>query len=468
MKRRLQALLLSACLVAGSGLADDNAPVGSKQNPIKVHGVEMERFYCKFLRTPDGEEVEYERVGSVGEGPYGNILDWYKVKTKDGKKEWDVYIDMYHKDAKTLPQVAPPGLLTLQQYTASKLKGKRKQYINLSLPSGSQFCPVVAIHENHLSVARITPSAGGRDITVLRQEGNQWLPLGDKGSALTGGQKGYAFLDDMRVSPDKTLWVTSVYTFPYRTYSHRYRNRKWELAGPPEGDRPKSEVIWDSGIHFLGDATPCRIVETRDEGICILRLAEAGWDLAPVTEQVKRLVGDSTLWPEHIARRAQDTWLIWEAEGEGESTLRAVRIASPKPDGVTGPFDLMRFDSKLCVQSTAASPEGTIAANLTDGNYENGYVHLLQPVGKGGFSASKCPSVGKNSEFEDMRWAPDGTLIAARKSDDNGVELLGFKDGKWSSMYRHQQPTSEGNIGETKIFFRPDGKPCVVWADWFR
>lgn len=138
------------------------------------------------------------------------------------------------------------------------------------------------------------------------------------------------------------------------------------------------------------------------------------------------------------------------------------------PEGLKGPFDLMRFDSKLYLQSCAVSPEGTIAANLTDGNYENGYVHLLQPDGKGGFSVSKCPSLGKNSEFEDMAWAPDDTLLAAREIDENGVELLCLKNGTWSSLYRHEQPTSEGNIGETKIFFLPDGKPCVVWADWFR
>jgi hypothetical protein len=477
MKPCLPALLLSLCLVAGSGFADDTAPVGSQQNPIKVYGVEMERFYCKFLRTPGGEEIVYERVGSVGKGPYGNILDVYKVKTKDGKKQWDVHIDMYHEDARSLPQVAPPGLLTLQQYTASKLKGKQKQYINLSLPSGSQFCPIAALYKDTLCVARITPNAGGRDISVLQQDGNAWLPLGSNGDTVTGNQKGYAFLDDMRVSPEGILWVSSVYTFPHRTYIYRYSDGKWELADPPDGDRRESEVIWDSGLHFLGDAIPCRMIETREAGVCVLRLSGGKWELAPVTDSVRKIIGQSRVSSEHIVKRSHDTWVVWKAERGDQSILRAAHLASPQTDGLNGPFDLMEFDSKLCVQATAVSPRGIIAVNLTDGNWSDGQVSLFTPDGADGFSRSECPSTGANSQFLDMAWSTNNTLFAVRNRwgtwlterdpDNNGFELLGYSGGKWKTHTRHLQPTSEGNVGSARIFFHASGEPCVVWNDWF-
>ena len=478
MMRRLLTVLLLPSLLSIFSFADDVAPVGSKQNPIKVNGVEMERVYCKFLRTPEGEEVEYKRVGSVGKGPYANILDFYKIKTKDGKREWDIYIDMHHEDTKTIPQVAPPGLLTLQQYTASKLKDKPKHYINLSLPSGSAFCPIIALYEDVLCVARITPNKAGRDITVLRQDGNAWRPLGDKGGALTGNQKGYAFLDDMRVSPDKTLWVSSVYTFPDRTYIYRYGEGKWALVGPQDGDKRESEVIWDSGLHFLGDAIPCRIINTRDKGLSVLRLGKDEWNLAPVTEPVKKLVGDSILWPNNIVHRAQDTWLIWKVKGEDQSILRAVRLASPNQDGLTGPYDLVRFESKFCVQATAVSPEGIIAVNLTEGDDKDGRVYLFTPEGNGHYNTSQCPSVGMNSQFLDMVWSTNKTLFAVRNAwgtwyDErvpakNGFELLAYSNGLWATHARHLQPVSEGNVGLARIFFQPCGQPCVVWDDWFR
>ncbi len=61
--QRLLTLVLAVSWVQGLCFAKDMTPVGSKQNPIKVNGVAMERYYCKFLRTLEGKEVEYERVG---------------------------------------------------------------------------------------------------------------------------------------------------------------------------------------------------------------------------------------------------------------------------------------------------------------------------------------------------------------------------------------------------------------------
>ena len=460
--------VLALCLGSFALAAGDKAPVGSKENPIKVNGVRMEKYYCKFLRTPGGEAVEYERVGSAGTGPYGNILDLYKVTTQDGKREWDIYIDMYHQDVTTLPQVAPPGLLTLQQYTASQLKGKSKEYIGISLPSGSQFCPIAALYGGQLVIARIAPTKGGRDITILRREADGWHPLGDRGGALMGNLQGYAFLDDMRVAPDKTLWVSSVFTFPYRTYIYRLNEGKWELAGPPEGDRPKSEVIWDSGLHFLGQGPPCRMIETRDKGISVLRLAGAEWVAAPIADRVREMVGADMLSTRHILPRERDTWLVWESRSEDQRVLRAACLTGPGADSLRGPLALRSLDQTMRVDSIAVSREGIIAVNITDRRNENGHVHLFKPDGAGAFSETTCRTTGKSSEFKEMEWGSGGKLFAVRESDDNALELLALNGRTWSVIEKHVQSESQGNIGETRMFFGPDGKPLVMWADWFR
>jgi hypothetical protein len=436
----------------------------------------MERFYFKFLRTPEGERLEYERVGSVGKGPYGGILDWYKVRTKDGKKTWDIYIDMYHSDVETIPDEAPPGLITLKQYTALTLKGKRKEYINLWLPSGSNFVPIAELYKGQLIVARVTHTDYGRDITVLRQEGEGWHPFGDKGKALVGSQKGYAFLGDMRLGPDNTLWVSSIFTFPYRMYFYRLDSGKWKIAGPEVGYRPRSGVNWDSGILFLGDNRPCLIMETYKEGIHVLRLEDIGWTVAPITNKIKGMIGKSKLWSKHISRRDRDTWMVWKSDVESFnksevgnfSTLRAACLIGHGESDLKGPYDLMSFRTDLNVEAVAVSPKGVIATNLRYGILQRSHVHLFTPRKDGGFDESKCSAEGLDSGFEDMIWGPDHTLFALRKVDCNALELLKLKEREWITIDRHVQPEGEGRIGFARIFFKPTGKPFVIWADWFR
>lgn len=55
-------------------------PPGSKSNPVRGDGPRGERQYLKRLRCPDGKRPQYDRVGSFPGGPYGNILDEYRVK----------------------------------------------------------------------------------------------------------------------------------------------------------------------------------------------------------------------------------------------------------------------------------------------------------------------------------------------------------------------------------------------------
>jgi hypothetical protein len=70
--------------------------LGTKTNPVRCEDPKGERQYLSRLRCSDGKCPEYSRIGSFGFGPYGNILDGYRVKC-EGSEEVTVFMDMYHK-----------------------------------------------------------------------------------------------------------------------------------------------------------------------------------------------------------------------------------------------------------------------------------------------------------------------------------------------------------------------------------
>ncbi len=121
----LVSLALAACTTAGSGddIADMFAPVsaekvrsveakadaagiplGNEQNPVRTNMPEGERAYLERLRCSDGNAPAFERAGSVGEGPYGKIMDLYQLKCLSGQPATaSVYMDMYHDHVENRP-----------------------------------------------------------------------------------------------------------------------------------------------------------------------------------------------------------------------------------------------------------------------------------------------------------------------------------------------------------------------------
>jgi hypothetical protein len=74
-------------------------PLGSRKNPVRVNMPAGERGYLARLRCSDGRTPEFDRTGSVGTGPFGNILDLYAVRCTGGTPaKSDVYMDMYFGD----------------------------------------------------------------------------------------------------------------------------------------------------------------------------------------------------------------------------------------------------------------------------------------------------------------------------------------------------------------------------------
>ena len=86
----------------------------SQKKPIKVGSTDefggplAERAYFNTLLDEAGKPVTFERQGSFGAGPDGNILDGYEVSTSTGRKVV-LYIDMYHPKSDPKKQLAPKG-----------------------------------------------------------------------------------------------------------------------------------------------------------------------------------------------------------------------------------------------------------------------------------------------------------------------------------------------------------------------
>ena len=86
----------------------------TKENPVKLgskdenRGPRSEREFLDSLLDASGEPVSYSRVGNVGAGEDGHIIDLYEVTVSDGKKV-RLYIDMYHPENKPAKQPAPVG-----------------------------------------------------------------------------------------------------------------------------------------------------------------------------------------------------------------------------------------------------------------------------------------------------------------------------------------------------------------------
>lgn len=97
------ALASSGCLIGFNRVDPSSDPelsvtdgaLGSAENPVRCNGPEGQRRYLSRLRGPDGQPVRFERLGNVGSGVYGNIVDLYIVESADGSTRKEVFMDMY-------------------------------------------------------------------------------------------------------------------------------------------------------------------------------------------------------------------------------------------------------------------------------------------------------------------------------------------------------------------------------------
>lgn len=99
----LAAMMRGESAMQGQALADalekaSAFPLGSKENPVRAEMPPGQRAYLNRLRCADNNRPTYNRRGSFGASPYGNIVDGYDVKCSGSEPAEElIFIDMYHK-----------------------------------------------------------------------------------------------------------------------------------------------------------------------------------------------------------------------------------------------------------------------------------------------------------------------------------------------------------------------------------
>jgi hypothetical protein len=72
-------------------------PLGSPENPVRADMPSGEQAYLSRLRCADGRRPRFEREGSFGDGPYGMIMDGYRVECPGSQPASStIFMDMYH------------------------------------------------------------------------------------------------------------------------------------------------------------------------------------------------------------------------------------------------------------------------------------------------------------------------------------------------------------------------------------
>ncbi|CAL1691872.1 hypothetical protein MMB232_02027 [Brevundimonas subvibrioides] len=72
-------------------------PLGSVENPIRVNMPPGQRDYLSRLRCANAAAPTFQRIGSTGMGPYGQIVDAYQVDCPGSTPAAGLlHLDMYH------------------------------------------------------------------------------------------------------------------------------------------------------------------------------------------------------------------------------------------------------------------------------------------------------------------------------------------------------------------------------------
>jgi len=391
-------------------------------------------------------------------------------------------MDMYHTSVSTLPKVAPPGLMTLEQFEAARLGRTVKQYVNLSLPGGAKFCPIVMSADDAESViARVAYVDGKRDVQVVHGQGKSWRALGSNGHGLTGTDGN--FLSDARVGPNGKLWVLASYSVPSNpdrggmSFLYCFEKGQWVLKAPRKSHGTMDRYVpnWDSGLHFFGRNGPCHILHAGNAGVRFLALEGGAWKSVPAQDALQKAMPSKGCYPQ-ACKRKNDTWFLWCTRGKKRSVLKSLRIGGTLNNDVIGPTELESWPKEVYLTSASVSPGGTIAVRVYDSARRRGIGRLYRPDAKGGYNPSDLSlPFPKRVDFEVLQYSPTGALYAVwnpkRIWHPNGhpqeltvAQLVG---GKWEVLANVKQRKQDGRIFSPRVFFKQNGTPIVVWEDFF-
>ena len=87
----------------------------TRENPIKMGGADLSegiagsKYYLRSLRDKNNKPFTVSRIGSVGPGEDGHIIDLYQLIDSEGTKH-KLYFDVYHPEIHPKEAKTPKGM----------------------------------------------------------------------------------------------------------------------------------------------------------------------------------------------------------------------------------------------------------------------------------------------------------------------------------------------------------------------
>lgn len=104
-----------APVTPGKNSSEDPTYGFTKENPVKLgaqdlgEAAQASYYYLKLLRDRHNKPFSSKRIGNVGPGEDGHIVDLYQLTDSEGT-ESRIYVDMYHPDIHPKEAKAPKGM----------------------------------------------------------------------------------------------------------------------------------------------------------------------------------------------------------------------------------------------------------------------------------------------------------------------------------------------------------------------
>lgn len=348
---------------------------------------------------------------------------------------------------------------------------KIKQFLNISLPAGSQFTPVIlSASSNRTIAARVCLVDGRRDIQVLQQAGADWKPLGTNGNGITGVDGN--FLSDAVIGPDRRLWVLAAYTRPSNRergethYLYVYDGTRWELTGPENGH--PSGSMGDRGLSFLGNALTHHFVGYDMEKKCnkpyLLYLDRTEWKPVAAQSLLRQQTGD-------LVRVGSNAWYFVCTEKAGATVVNAYVITGVAEKDIFGPVQLVEAPGTGYVfKRFAVSPDGNAAIILQTSERDNPrwFCCLVRGIGEAGKSnLESVPHPPIKYYPTTLMWSPQGELAITDLPVGNTVAVHVLRDNQWMKIAEASQPVQAGHISNHRLSFTTEGVPILTWEDFF-
>lgn len=342
-----------------------------------------------------------------------------------------------------------------------------REYLNITLPAQTASAPILLSMGKDTILVRVANVNGKSEIQVLtRSKDGKWLPLGDKGNALTGNNG--VSLIDAKVDSDGKLWVLAFYTEPsnkllggqHLIYS--YKNGNWVNENYTEMHQSTS-LSWDSGLHFLPNKTLCHIYYDRLLGFQFKHLSKGQRQPVPLEEVFNKMIGPNSNSPQ-ASNINNASWLIWTSYEDKTTKLKAVKITGTEASDISGPYILNSWDNKVTLVKSDVSAQGRIAVCLFDYSYSKEYIQQYAENPQGKYIGKDLQLSRKRTEIGQLKYSPQGQLYVASILSDQNIFLDRYQDLRWQPVNSFNQKINRMQIINPEIYFI-DNKAIVIWQD---